>query len=41
MEIAPANKLLWVWNKEKVQSLGAKMQAQVNLINVHVNLAEW
>lgn len=40
-EIGAANKLLWVWNKEKAINLGAKIQEQLNLINVHVNLAEW
>lgn len=40
-EIGAANKLLWVWKKEKGMNLGAKMRDQVNLINVHINLAEW
>lgn len=40
-EIGAANKLLWVWNKEKAISLGEKIQRQLGLINVHVNLAEW
>lgn len=40
-EIGPAAKLLWVWNKERALSLGANIQAQVNLINLHINLAEW
>ena len=40
-EIGAANKLLWVWNKERAINLGAKMREQVTLINVHINLAEW
>ena len=38
--IGAGNKLLWVWSKEKAISLGTKMREQVELINVHANLAE-
>ena len=40
-EIGAGNKLLWVGNKEKAVNLGAKIREQLNLINVHINLAEW
>jgi hypothetical protein len=39
--IHAANRLLWVWNKEKAINLGKQMQEQVNFINVHVSLAGW
>ncbi len=38
--IGAADRLLWVWRKERVNELGANIQAQVNFINLELNLAE-
>jgi hypothetical protein len=38
--IRAADRLLWVWKKERAVELEANIQSQVNFINLQLNLAE-